>query len=61
MPQMGDSHLPFHEAEKKLEGLIGINLKPDQQRGLKELHMGSNLCLIGGITKGMLTKHELIS
>jgi hypothetical protein len=23
--------------------------------------MSSDLCLIGGITKGMLTKHELIS
>jgi hypothetical protein len=58
---MGDSHLPFHEAVKKLEGLIGINLKPDQQRALKDLYMGSDLCLIKEVTKGMLTKYELIS
>jgi hypothetical protein len=45
-PQMGDSYLPFNEAIEKLEGLVGFNLKPDQQRALKELYMGSDLCLI---------------
>ena len=27
-------------------GLVGFNLKPDQQRALKQLYMGSDLCLI---------------
>ena len=43
---MGDSYLPFNEAIEKLEGLVGFNLKPDQQRALKQLYMGSDLCLI---------------
>jgi hypothetical protein len=43
---MGDLHLPFDEAIKKLEGLVSFNLKPDQRRALEELHMGSDLCLI---------------
>ena len=43
--QMGDLQLPFNDAVKKLEGLVGFNLKPDEQRALKELHIGSDLCL----------------
>jgi hypothetical protein len=43
---MGDLHLSIDEAIKKLEGLEGFNLKPDQRRALEELHMGSDLCLI---------------
>jgi hypothetical protein len=46
IPQMGDLHLPFDEAIKKLEGSVGFNLKPDQRRALEELHIGSDLCLI---------------
>ena len=46
IPQMGDLHLPFDEAIKKLEGLLGFNLKPGQRKALEELHMGSDLCLI---------------
>ena len=42
---MGDLQLPFDDSVKKLEGLVGFNLKPDQQRALKELHIGSNFCL----------------
>jgi superfamily II DNA helicase RecQ len=46
IPQMGDLYLLFDEAVKKLEGLVGFNLKPDQQRALKELYMSSDLCLV---------------
>ena len=46
IPQMGDSYLPFDEATKKLEGLLGFNLKLDQKRALEKLYMGSDLCLI---------------
>ena len=46
IPQMGDLRLPFDEAIKKLEGLVGFNLKPGQRKALEELHMGSDLCLI---------------
>ena len=28
--QMGDLQLPFDDSVKKLEGLVGFNLKPDQ-------------------------------
>jgi hypothetical protein len=42
---MGDLQLPFNDAVKKLEGLVDFNLKPDQQGALKELHIGSDLCL----------------
>ena len=47
IPQMGDLRLPFDEAIKKLEGLAGFNLKPDQRRALEELYMGSDLCATG--------------
>ena len=46
IPQMGDSYLPFDEATKKLEGLLGFNLKLYQKRALEKLYMGSDLCLI---------------
>jgi hypothetical protein len=45
IPQMGDLQLPFDDTVKKLEGLVGFNLKFDQQRAPKELHIGSDLCL----------------
>jgi hypothetical protein len=40
IPQTGDSHLPFDKAVKKLEGLVGFNLKPNQQKALKEMYVG---------------------
>jgi len=46
IPQLGDLHLPFDDAIKKLEGLVGFNLKPGQRKALEELYMGSDLCLI---------------
>jgi superfamily II DNA or RNA helicase len=43
---MGESYLPFDEPIKKLEGSVGFDLKPGQQRAPKELYMSSDLCLI---------------
>ena len=40
IPQMGDLQLPFDDAVKKLEGLVGFNFQLDQQRAPKELHIG---------------------
>jgi len=52
IPQMGDLRLPFDEAIKKLEGLVGFNLKPGQRKALEELYMGSDLCLIAATGRG---------
>ena len=52
IPQMGDLHLPFDETIKKLEGLVGFNLKPSQRKALEELYMDSDLCLIAATDLG---------
>jgi hypothetical protein len=59
---MGDLHLSVDEVIKKLEGLamVGFNLKPDQQRALKELHMGSDLCLMAATAFRKITGYNIL-